>query len=156
MAVECNYGSMDLYTKDIGVKIRPMVEVDSSMLTVMFMTESGKMTKLMVMAIIITLMEPVMKVNGTRTSSMARVKRSGLTVPTTKVSILMERSMDKACSTGQMDLLTMASSLTTTFKATESTPGLMAESIKDNGSVIKCTELESSLGLMVAGTRGNT
>lgn len=82
-------------------------------------------------------------------------KKYGLTALTTKESTSMERSTEKADSTGPMGLPTMASLWITIFREKECTPGLMAESTRDNGSAIKCMVTESSPGLMDAGTKAN-
>ena len=56
---ESNSGSMALYTKVIGMKIKPMAEADLSMPMVTFTTEIGRTIKPMALELITTLMVPV-------------------------------------------------------------------------------------------------
>jgi len=58
------YGLMEVSMKDIGHKIKQMVEEDLFMPMEIFMMDSGKMTKPMDMDNILILMEHNMKVIG--------------------------------------------------------------------------------------------
>lgn len=68
----------------------------------MYMKEIGRMTKLMGMESTIILMEPSMKGIGSKTNSMAKEKRHGLMVLSTKVNMLKEEKMEMVSSFGQM------------------------------------------------------
>ena len=113
---ESNSGSMALYTKVIGMKIKPMAEADLSMPMVTFMMEIGRTIKLMALELITTLTVPSTRVSGLKTNNMARVKRSGLMALSTKEPTRMVKSMVKAFLTGLTALLTPVIFTTTILK----------------------------------------
>ena len=128
----------------------------SFMLTAMFITESGKMTKLMVLEFTTTLMVPDMKGGGSKINNMARARRSGQIMLAMRVNIKTERSMVMASSCGLTGLLTRAISLTTISTDKVFTLGLMVVNMTVSGITIRCMALAFSLGMTVENTRENT
>ena len=99
------FGLTEAYMKDIGRMIRPMEEVDSSMQMAIFMMDTGKMIRLMVLDNIPILTEHSTRANGVMTSSTAKVKKSGPMVQNTREIIISVKSMASDNSTGQIILL---------------------------------------------------
>ena len=99
------FGLTEAYMKDIGRMIRPMEEVDSSMQMAIFMMDTGKMIRLMVLDNIPILTEHSTRANGVMTSSTAKVKKSGPMVQNTREIIISVKSMALDNSTGQIILL---------------------------------------------------
>ena len=155
MAVEFKSGLMAPSMKDIGVLIRPMVEEDLFMQMETFTMESGRTIKPMDTEFIITLMELAMKDTGSKISNMVMEKRSGQTMPATKVSIEMERNTERDNSCGLMDQPMKVISLKTTSMAWESILGPMEEDIMVSGSRIRWMAMESLLGAMAVNTKVN-
>ena len=89
---------------DIGRMIRPMEEVDSSMQMAIFMMDTGKMIRLMVLDNIPILTEHSTRANGVMTSSTAKVKKSGPMVQNSREIIISVKSMASDNSTGQIIL----------------------------------------------------
>lgn len=79
------------------------------------------------------LMVQDMKETGEKISNMALEKKSGLTMPAMKESIVTERNMVKASSYGVMSLNMKANLLKTILKAMVVIFGQMVESMKERG-----------------------
>jgi hypothetical protein len=141
------FGLMVHCTKGTGKMIKQMEEGDLFTLMGMFITESGRMTKLMALVFTITQMVQDMKVNGLRTNSMVKAKKSGLIMLATKAIIRKVRSMDTANSYGLMDQLILEPLSITILKEQASTLGLMDVNLMVSGVTIRCTEVECLLGL---------
>jgi hypothetical protein len=136
------------FTKVIGKMIRQTEEDDLFMQMEMFITESGRMIKRMVLEFIITQMAQDTKANGLRTNSTAKVKKSGLIMPAMKVITKKVRSMDTANSFGLMGQLTLVPLSITILKAQASTHGRMGVSLMESGATIRCMEAECLHGSM--------
>ena len=150
------FGLMDPFMKVIGRQIRQTVAEDLFMLMGMFIMESGKMTKPMDTASTTIQTVPDMKDTGLRINSMEKAKRSGLTMPATRVSIKTGRNMVAVNSFGLMDQLTPVISLRTIFTDWESTRGQMAGNMTVNGRTTRWMVRVSSHGQMAVNTRVNT
>ena len=103
-----------------------------------------------------TWMEQNTKVTGVRTSSTATELRLGLTLPSTRETTSMERSMEAAHLSGLMDPCTWENSTTIKSMAKESTLGVTDENMKESGGTIKCTAKEVSCGLTTESTSETT
>ena len=145
------------------------------MLMVMFTMETGKTIKPMVMDSTTTLMEPDMKVTGTKINNMVKERRFGPIMLAMRASTKMERNMEEVSSYGPMVQLTLEISLRTIFTAWEFIlgrtegnmmvngrttrwtakvylPGLMEENMKDNMLTIRKKDKEYSRGQTDAST----
>ena len=116
---------------------------------------SGKMTRLMVSESTITRTELDMRVTGSRTSSMAMAKKSGLTTLVMKDSTETVRNTAEDSSSGLMAQHTPASSWRTTFMVMECTPGPMEDNTTVSGKTTKWTAQECSHGPMAESTKAN-
>lgn len=124
--------------RDTGRTTRPMVMANYSMPMATSMRDIGRMIKPMVKVNTHIPMEPCMTVIGWMTSNMDSELRLGLMVLNMMVSMSTERKKAKAHCT----LLTAQSSQATS-KVTRSMGlalmnGLMARSMMDSGSTIRC------------------
>ena len=79
------FGLTEACMKDGGPTAKQMGKGGSSMLTVIFMTETGLMIRLMAGEFTLILMEPGTKAIGRRTNSMVKDWRPGLMALLTKV-----------------------------------------------------------------------
>ena len=156
MDVVSKSGLMDLFTRDTGKMTKQMVEVVLFMPMVTYTTVTGKMTRHTAMEFTTTLMERGPKAGGSRTSNMARARKSGLTMHVTKVSTKMARSMVTVSSSGLMAQLILATLSTTTFTDKAFTPGQTVVNTTVNGTTTRCMAQVCSLGTMVVSTRVNT
>ena len=118
------------------------------MLMVIYMMESGKMTKHMVLASTPILTEQNMRVIGLMTSNTVKEKKSGQMVLSMKVIINSERRMEKVNSYGQTDLRMKVSFWITIYMVMESTNGLMEENSLVIGYAIRCMGRVYLPGLM--------
>jgi hypothetical protein len=100
---------------------------------VMYMKVTGKMTKLMAMESITTLMAPDMKGTGKKINNTVMVKKPGLTMLAMKVNIKKAKRMVMENSFGQMDLLTKVSLLIIIFMEWVFIHGQIKDSIMVNG-----------------------
>ena len=124
---------MDQCMRANGKMINPMDGVDVFIKTEMFTRVNGKTIKHREKVFI-----PILTVQGTmatgkKTNSTDMVLRHGQMDRDMKVSMLMERSMEKAIFNGEMALPMREISLRTIFKELESTTGPMAGVMKENG-----------------------
>jgi len=120
---------------------------------VMFTMVNGRTIKLMALVFTITLTVQDMKVNGSKTNNMVKVKKFGPTTPATRANTKMERSMVMVNSYGLMVQPILVISSITTFTALAFILGLMDVSMMESGTTIRCMDAECSLGLMVAATK---
>jgi hypothetical protein len=139
---------MDLYTKDGGKTIKPMVEADLYMQSVIFMRENGLMIRLKAMVNICTWMVPLTRVSGKMTNNMGRELRHGLMEQFMMAFTKKARKMERAISSGEMGHSTRANSRTTILKDMEFISGMIRENLKVNGKIIKCMEEATLLGQM--------
>lgn len=68
----------------------------------------------------------------------------------------MERNMEMVNSFGQIKVLILVSFLTTILKEQVFMNGQMEEYLTENGKLIKCKDMEHSLGQMEENMSGNT
>ena len=87
---------------------------------------------------------------------MATVLKPGQTELATRAITRKARNTEKANSTLQTVVSTMASSPTTKSQAVGSTSGMTAKSTRDSGSKTRCMEMASFHGLMVSIMKGNS
>ena len=132
-----------------------MVEDVSFTLMVTFTQENGKTTRPMVSASTTTLTEPSTKVIGSKTSNMEMERKFGLMALVIKASTKKGKNMAKANLIGLMVQPIVVISLITIFMALEFIPGAMVVNSQVFGATIKCTELDSLLGLMVDAMKGS-
>ena len=90
MAEEYKYGQTDRDMMVSGKMMLHKVMEDSYMLREMSMKDNGKMTKLMDMAFILTIMVTDMLVTGKKISSMEKAWKSGLMIHNMTETIKME------------------------------------------------------------------
>ena len=148
MVVDIKSGVMAPSMKDIGKMIKPMEEVDLSMLMEISMMDTGKTIKLMDMGSILTPTVLNMKDTGSMTSSMVKVKNTGQMVLNTKVIIHLVKRMDLVNSIGLINHHMLETLLIIIFTVMENTSGQIKENIKVIGSQTKCMEQVLSRGLM--------
>ena len=147
---------MVVYMKVTISKIKQMAVDVLFMQMVTFMMVNGKMTRLMGMGNISTLMELSMLDIGLTISSTVKVKRSGLMVLNMKETTNMERSMAEESSYGLIGHHTMVNSLIIIYMVLVNTGGLMEENSKEIGYVIRCMEEECLPGQTVEDMRETT
>ena len=150
------YGLMAQCTKAGGWTIRPTAKVDSSTLTVTYMTACGSMTRHMDTASTAILMERNTKVNGKTISSMAKASRPGPMAPSTTVLMSKERSTGTANSLGRTAAPITVSLSKTISKAKASTTGRTVDSIPATGLTTRWKAKVYSLGPTAANTRAST
>ena len=109
------------------------------MLMVIFMTDNGKMTKLMDSVNTLILMELSTKDTGLMINNMVKERKSGQMVHSMKVTINLVRKMEEESSCGLIGLHTMVTSSTTIFTVKENTNGLMVVNTKDIGLTVSNT-----------------
>ena len=107
----------------------------------MYITVSGKMIKLMDMESTTTLMVPVTKAGGSKTSSTERAKRFGQTTLAMKDNTKTARNMAMESSCGLMGQPTLETSLTITSTVRAFTLGQTGVNTAVNGTTIRCTVL---------------
>jgi hypothetical protein len=86
---------------------------------------------------------------GSKTSNMAWAKRSGKTGQHMKVNTRMVRSMERENFCGLTSLLTLEIFYRTIFMDSEFIPGMMVESLKENGKATRWMAMVYLLGQMV-------
>jgi predicted nucleic-acid-binding protein len=143
MDMDSKFGLTAQNMKVNGQTIRQMVKENLFMQMVTSMKASGRMTKPMVMVLTNTLMGPLILVNGKTISSTATVLKHGLTVLSTKASMLRVRNMVKALSLLLIAACILETSSTMKFQEREDITGLMAKLMKDNGIKIRCMDMVS-------------
>lgn len=116
----------------------------------MFISDHGKMIKLMVLVYTHTKMVLDMKESGKMTNSMERVLKLGPTKHLTKDFMLREKSTGLVCLHGRTAVLTKAPLSITISKGMVATDGLMEEFTKAAGKITRCMEVAFLLGLMDA------
>jgi len=116
---------------------------------------SGLKTKLTGMVFIPTLIMLGTAAIGRTTNSMAKARKLGLMVLSTKASTLKEKSMEKELFSLVMDPNTMEISNIMTSTVMGSTNGLMVKSMKETGSKTKCMVKAKSSGKMAVNTKVN-
>ena len=126
------------------------------MLMEIFILDNGRMTRLTASAITLIPTALSMKESGLRTSSMAKVERSGPMALSTRANIKQAKKMAMESSCGLITLVTKATSWITTFMARVPTSGPTADNIPAIGKSTRCMALESSPGLMEDATRETT
>jgi hypothetical protein len=119
------------------------------MLMVMFMKGNGSMTKRMVEDFTNIWMVPNMRGIGSKTSNMAWEKRYGRTEQRMKVSMRTVRSMERENFCGLISLLILEIFYRTIFMDSESIPGMMVASLKENGKATRWMVMVYLLGQMV-------
>lgn len=97
-----------------------------------------------------------MKVNGRKISKMDMENNSGLMRQSIKVSIKMERNMEKECFFGRMIVLTKEIFSKTIYKDMVNMFGRMEGHSKANGKRIKCMEGVFLLGSMEESMKAST
>lgn len=108
-------------------------EVDSIILMEIFMSASGEMIKLMVMASILLAVVFCMKESGRMICEMEEEKKLGLMEPPSKAAFLIIRKMERVSLFAQMDQAMLESSEITESVDRESCDMQMEESIKVDG-----------------------
>lgn len=109
LAMECatekanKYGTISLFMRVTGWTIEPMAEADSFMQMEMYIKESGKTTKLMVMEFILVLINLTTLDNGAMIFNMDTAYKSGTITLLMKDSIFKASNKDMENSLGQMD-----------------------------------------------------
>ena len=96
MELELRSGPMDPSMMVSGVRTKPTVKASLSMQMGMFTKANGLMTKLMEKELTHTPTVPTIMETGSTISNMALVWSHGQTVPSTKVTMSMERRKVKA------------------------------------------------------------
>lgn len=127
-----------------------------SMLTETLTKVIGCTQKLTVMEPTQTNLELLIKDNGTKTCSMVRAWKSGLTEATTKESTALARKKELAAMFGLMNLSTEENGSKTRLPDSESISGKMAANFMASGCKIICTALASTSGLTGAPSTGSS
>ena len=138
MAGVSKYGKMVQSTKATGKTIKQMARVDSFMLMEMFMKEIGRMTRLMDVVFMNTMMEPDLLVTGRTIGSTVLESRLGPMALTTKVVMSSGRNMVWVLSNGLITANSSVSFTTTIFTEKVFTSGLITVAMKVNGVPTKC------------------
>ena len=152
----CRCGPTVASTRESGTKTRLTARVSFGMPMEMSMKVTGRMIRLTVTDFINTRTVPVTWVSGATTNRMATDLKLGQTEVSIKESIWMERSTDRASTSGLMVRSTRASGRITKSVALVRTDGLMAASTKATGLTITCMGRGSTRGAMDASTRVTT
>jgi hypothetical protein len=143
MAMESNYGLMVLVMKDNGMRIKLTVEAYFIMLMEIFLMVNGRMIKQMVLELIIMRTAVNMKGIGLMIYKMARVKKLGKINQLMKATIRKVKNMDKEGICGAMVVFIMETGLIIKFKDLVVIVGLMVESTKAIGLIIKCMVMDT-------------
>jgi hypothetical protein len=156
MDVAIRFGLMEVFMKVTGKMIK-LTEGDALFTRMgMFITVSGRTTRLMVTVATITLMEQSTRANGLKTSNMVMARRSGQTMPAMKVNTKTAKSTAKDSFCGLMDRPIQVTFSRITSTAKECTRGRTVVGTADNGATIRCMGSGSSLGRMAANTKACT
>jgi len=139
---------MQVSMKDIGKMIRPMDMGDLFTLMEIAIMVIGLMIKLMEGVYTSILTGQNISEIGKRTSNMDMELRHGQMLQNMKVIMNMEKNMELELLNGQMALLTLENFITIIFMEKECTHGQIIENMKVNGKQIKCTVKEHLHGLM--------
>jgi hypothetical protein len=155
MAEVNKYGKIFLCMKDIGKIIKQMEEVVLSIQMVMYMKGNGKMIKPMVKEYIITMMAQVIMDNGLKMFNKDLVFKNGQTDLRIKgiyynnlVNIIMDLNMVLENLYGLIGLNMKVNSIKIKYKEEVKWYGLIKNSMKDNGKIIKCMVKVHLNGLM--------
>jgi len=142
-----SFGQMDLNTKVIGLKIKPMEGVSFSTLMGMFMKASGMMIRLKARVLINIKMAQFTQEIGLMIYNTATVLKRGQKEVHTKANMSMARKMGVVSISGETAPPIPGPGKLTKLKVRESTPGSMAGSTTDNGRTTRCMGAESTDGL---------
>ena len=121
------FGLIMLATRASGIRTKPMEEVNSGMLTVTFTMESGEMIRQMGTESICMSMELLMKGSGKTICKKVKESRVGLTVASTRVIIKLVLSMEMDSTSGLMAHLMTENGTTTASMGTDATTGQMVD-----------------------------
>ena len=139
-------------TRVSGEMEKPMGKVDSSIQMEIFTKESGKTIKPMVSAFTDILMVQSIEATGSKISSTARGLKPGQINLNMKVTLLMERSTAQGSSLGLTARVTKANSNSTISVAMVNIDGETRDAIRELGKIIRCMAAENLLGRMAANT----
>ena len=139
-------------TKVSGEMEKPMGKVASSTQTEIFTKESGKTIKPMVSAFTDILMVQSIEATGLKINNMEKELRPGQTNLNMKVTLLMEQSTAQGSSLGLTARVTKANSNSTISVAMVNIDGETRDAIKEPGKTIRCTAVGNLLGRMAANT----
>lgn len=139
--------------KDGGTEIKPMEEVDLFTQMEMSTMETGSTTRLMDLVSTAISTEQSTKANGKKINNMGKALKPGLMEPSTRDSMLRERSTDTEHSHGLTVAYIKVSSSKITSREKEPTTGLTVESTTETGSTTKWKAKEFSHGQTAESTR---
>ena len=127
------YGQMVLDMKDSGQTTKQTEKESSFMWMETFTKVTGRMTKLLVLALIIITMVPSTLENGLMIYNTEKVWKRGLMGASTKDNITWVKKMGKASISGKMAASTMVIGSIIKLQVLEDISGQMAEDMKANG-----------------------
>jgi hypothetical protein len=132
-----NIGQMELNILDNGLKMKHQDKEHLFTTMAIIMKVNEKMIKLMGWVLMFMLIIQNILVNGKMINNMDKEKKLGQMVLNTLVHIEMEKKMGKDNFSLEMDQIIMDNSYKMIFKDLAATNGLIKESTKVNGLLIK-------------------
>ena len=132
--------------------VKLMEKVASSTLMEIFIKESGKTIKPMVSVFTDILMVQSTEATGSKINSMEKELKPGLTSLNMRVTLLMEQSMAQESSLGLMVQVTKVNLSSIILVGMVNIDGVTRDAIKVLGKIIRCTAVENSRGPMAANT----
>lgn len=142
------YGQMEQCIRDTGKMEKHLAKVNLHMSMEMSMMDSGQMIKPVVEESIFITMAPATKENGQMITNTAMEFRNGLTVVVIRVCISKVKNMDKENMFGETAAFITETGSKTKLQVLANMCGLMDEDILEIGSIIRCMEVDSTVGGM--------